>query len=178
MYRYEAHLLKLDDESKYMRFGFYIKPETISELCAKWAANSLQHKILVIEDENLDVIGVAHVSLESETPELAFSVLKEYQKQGMGDALMKRAIEFCQNKNIKHGYMVCLPTNNKIKGLARKNGILIHTDDGDCEGDITIPSPTPISYWHEYMEDSVAKIDHLGKTQKKFAQLFRFPLTF
>lgn len=176
--RYQEHLLKLDDESKYMRFGFMIKPETIADLCNRWSENSHQHKIFAIEDDNLNIVGVAHVSLEGEPPELAFSVLKEYQKQGMGDALMKRAIEYCQNKGIQHGYMVCLSTNDKIKRLARKNDILIKTEDGDSVGDIAIPSPTPVSYWHEYMEDSIGKLDHLGKTQRKFAQLFRFPLTF
>ena len=176
--RYKAHLLALDEESKYMRFGFHVRNETIEELCAKWQADFSNHKIFVIENDNLEVIGVAHVSLEDETPELAFSVLKEYQKQGMGDALMKRAVEYCQNKGIKQGYMVCLASNDKIKGLARKNGILVNSEDGDSYGDITIPAPTPISYWHEYFENTVGTIDHVGKAQRKIAKMFRFPLIF
>lgn len=178
LYRYRAHLLSLDDESRYMRFGFHIKNEVINQLCDKWELDSHNHTVFAIENEKMEVVAVAHVSLESEVPELAFSVFKECQHQGMGDALMKRAIEYCQNKGIKHGYMVCLPTNNKIKGLARKNGVLIHTEDGDCEGDITIPEPTPLSIWHEYFEDGIGKLDHLGKKQRQFAQMFRFPLLF
>ena len=178
LYRYRAHLLLLDEESRYMRFGFHIKNDIINQLCDKWELNPANHRIFAIENENLEVVGVAHVSLEGDTPELAFSVFKEYQHQGMGDALMKRAIEYCQNKGIKQGYMVCLPSNDKIKKLARKNGVLIHTEDGDCEGDITIPSPTPVSVWHEYVEDSLGKLDHLGKAQRKLAQMFRFPLSF
>lgn len=177
-HRYKAHLLGLDQESRYMRFGFHIKDEVINQLCDKWVLNPHKHKIFAIENDNLEIVGVAHVSLEDDTPELAFSVWREFQHMGMGDALMKRAIEYCQNKGIKQGYMVCLPTNSKIKGLARKNGVLIHTVDGESEGDITIPNPTPISVWHEYIEDSIGKLDHLGKTQRKFAQMFRFPLRF
>ena len=176
--RYRTHLLSLDEESRYMRFGFHIKNETINQLCEKWKLTPHLHKIFAIENDNLEVVAVAHVSLEGDTPELAFSVFKEYQKQGMGNALMKRAIEYCQNKGIKNGYMVCLPANDKIKRLARKNGVLIHTEDGDCEGDISIPSPTPISVWHEYVEDSIGKLDHLGKAQRKLAQMFKFPLHF
>ena len=176
--RYRAHLLSLDEESRYMRFGFHIRNEIINQLCDKWALDPHNHKIFVIENENLEVVAVAHVSLEGDTPELAFSVFKECQHKGMGDALMKRAIEYCQNKGIKHGYMVCLPSNDKIKGLARKNGILVHTADGDCEGDITIPDPTPISYWHEYFENTMGTVDHVSKAQRKFAQMFRFPLIF
>jgi GNAT superfamily N-acetyltransferase len=134
--------------------------------------------VFVIENDNLEVIGVAHVSLEDPVPELAFSVLKEHQQKGMGDALMKRAIEYCQNKGIKHGCMVCLGVNDKIKRLARRNNVLVTTEDGDSHGDIVIPAPTPVSYWHEYFEDNMGKLDHLGKAQRKFAQMFRFPLLF
>ena len=176
--RYRTHLLCLDEESRYMRFGFHIKTETINQLCDKWKLNADKHKVFVIEDEDMNVVGVAHVSLEDETPELAFSVFKEYQGQGMGDALMKRAVEYCQNKGIKAGCMVCLMSNDKIKRLARKNGILVHSEDGDSYGVISIPDPTPLSVWHEYLEDNLAKMDHLGKAQRKFAQMFRFPLLF
>ena len=176
--RYRTHLLSLDSESRYMRFGFHINDDVINQLCDKWSQDTFNHKIFAIENDNMDVVAVAHVSLEGDTPELAFSVFKEYQHKGMGDALMKRAIEYCQNKGIKQGFMVCLPSNDKIKGLARKNNILVHTEDGDCEGDITIPAPTPVSVWHEYVTDNVAKLDHLGKVQRKFAHMFRFPLLF
>jgi len=161
-----------------MRFGFHIKNETINELCSKWELNSHKHKIFAIENDNLEVVAVAHISLEDNPAELAFSVFKEYQGQGMGDTLMKRAIEYCQNRSIKHGCMVCLGTNDKIKRLARKNNVLVTTEEGDSHGQVEIPTATPVSYWHEYVEDSVAKIDHLGKAQRKFAQMFRFPLLF
>jgi RimJ/RimL family protein N-acetyltransferase len=177
-FRYRAHLLSLDEESRYMRFGFYIKNDVINQLCDKWALDPANHKIFAIEDSNMEIIAVGHISLEGETPELAFSVFKEHQGKGMGSALMKRCIEYCQNKGIKDGYMVCLPANDKIKKLARKHGVLLHTEDGECEGDITIPGPTPVSVWHEYVEDSIGKLDHLGKAQRKIAQMFRFPLLF
>ena len=178
MDRYRAHLLMLDKESKYMRFGFHISNEIINQLCDKWKLNPDKHKVFVIEDDNLEVVAVAHISLEDEVPELAFSVFKEHQGMGMGDALMKRAVEYCQNKGIKNGCMVCLGINDKIKRLARKNNVLVKTEDGDSVGEISIPSPTPVSFWHEYAEDNIGKLDHLGKTQRKFARMFRFPLIF
>lgn len=177
-HRYRTHLLSLDEESRYMRFGFFIKNEMINELCNKWELDSNNHQIFAIENDNLEVVGVAHISLESDPAELAFSVFKECQGKGMGDALMARAIEYCQNHGIKHGCMVCLGTNDKIKRLARKHDILVKTEDGDSHGEIEIPDPTPVSYWKEYVQDSVAKMDHIGKAQRKFVQMFRFPLTF
>ncbi len=168
----------LDEESRYLRFGFHIKNETINELVSKWELSSDKHKIFGIEDDNMELVGVAHISLEDNPAELAFSVFKEYQRQGMGDALMKRAVEYCQNRGIKHGCMVCLNHNDPIKKLARKHNILVTSEDGDTLGKIEIPDANPISIWHEVIEDNFAKIDHLGKAQRKFAQMFRFPLKF
>ena len=177
-HRYKLHLLSLDEESRYMRFGYPIRTEQIIELCNKWRDDSDRNIIFAIENSDLEVVGVAHISLVDEPAELAFSVLKECQGQGMGDALMKRAIEYCQNHNIKHGCMVCLGSNDKIKSLARKNGILVKTEYGDASAEIKIPDPNPVSLWHEVVSDQFAKIDHLGKAQRKFAQMFRFPLSF
>jgi GNAT superfamily N-acetyltransferase len=176
--RYRTHLLALDEESRYLRFGFYINDETINKLVDRWEDNHHKHKIFGIENDDLEIVGVAHISLEDDPAELAFSVLKECQGRGMGDALMARAIEYCQNRGITHGCMLCLGHNDPIKKLARKHNVLVTTDHGDAMGEIKIPTPTPVSYWKEYWGDNVAKMDHLGKTQRKFAQMFRFPLQF
>ena len=177
-HRYKLHLLSLDEESRYMRFGYPIRNEQIIDLCNKWRENADKNILFAIENEDLEVVGVAHISLEEDPAELAFSVLKECQGQGMGDALMKRAIAYCQNHSIKHGCMVCLGSNDKIKKLARKNGILVKTEYGDASAEIAIPEPTPVSVWSEAVSDQLAKFDHLGKAQRKFAQMFRFPLQF
>lgn len=177
-HRYKNHLLNLDEESRYLRFGFHIRNETIAELVDRWQQNYNQNIVFVIENDDLDVVAVGHISLEDGPAELAFSVLKPYQKQGMGDALMKRAVEHCQNRGIKTGCMVCLSTNEAIKHLVRKHGIQAVNEHGEALARLEMPAPTPVSYWHEYVEDSVSKIDHLGKAQRKFAKMFRFPLLF
>jgi GNAT superfamily N-acetyltransferase len=177
-HRYKLHLLSLDEESRYMRFGYHIKAEQIKNLCNKWQDNADKHVVFVIENDDLEVVAVGHISLEDNPAELAFSVLKECQGQSMGDALMKRTIEYCQNHGIKTGCMVCLGSNDKIKKLARKHGILVKTEHGDASAEIAIPQPSPLSYWNEAINNSLAKMDHLGKAQRKFARMFRFPLTF
>ena len=177
-HRYKLHLLSLDEESRYMRFGYHIRTDQIRELCKRWQENADKHVIFAIENEDLEVVGIAHISLEDEPAELAFSVLKECQGQGMGDALMARAIEYCQNHNIKTGCMVCLGSNDKIKSLARKHGILVRTEQGDASAEISIPSPSALSIWNEAVNDSLSKFDHLGKARRKFAQMFKFPLLF
>jgi len=170
-HKYRKHLLALDETSRYTRFGFMIRDETIEQLCDKFESNPKEHKIFAIEDEELDVVAAGHISLEGGETELAFSVLNQYRKQGMGSSLMKRTIEWCQNRNIKGGCMVCLSTNVAIKRLASKHGVLIN-EGGETLANITIPDPTPVSIMHEVVDSSMARADHMGKLQRKFVRSF------
>lgn len=175
--RYRRHLLALDEYSRYLRFGYQISDELINQLCDKFESNTKEHKIFVIENDDLDVVGAGHISLEGNELELAFSVLKPYQGQGMGSSLMGRCVEWCQNRGIKGGCMVCLSSNTAIKKLAGKHGILIN-DGGETLADIKIPEPTPSSIMHEVVDSNLARFDHLGKLQRKFAKMIAYPLLF
>ena len=176
-YKYKTHLLCLDEESKYMRFGFHATHAAISNIYARWKENPDKHIIFAIENEDLEIVAVGHISLEDQPVELAFSVSPEYQGQGMGSALMARAVEYCQNRGISAGCMVCLTSNDRIKKLAKKLGLLV-SEGTEVMANIKIPDPSPASIMHEAMDNNIANIDHLGKAQRKFAKMFTFPLHF
>ena len=166
-HRYRSHLLALDEESRYTRFGIMIKDETINQLCERFESNPRDHKIFVIEDEQLRVVAAGHIALEGGQTELAFSVLQEYRQQGMGSSLMKRVIEWCQNRNIKGGCMVCLSTNTAIKKLASKHGVLVNSG-GETLANIAIPQATVSSMFQEVFDSNLARADHISKVQKNF----------
>jgi GNAT superfamily N-acetyltransferase len=176
-HRYRAHLKQLDEDSRYLRFGYKIKDEVIDLVCDRIDRNPLKHKIFVIENEDCEVIASGHISIEDEPVELAFSVLKEYQGKGMGNSLMKRCVEWCQNRGIKTGCMVCLSRNIAVKKLAMKHGVLLE-ESGDTSASLTIPSLNASSFVHEITEDNFAMLDHMGKVQRKFARMLTFPLRF
>jgi len=175
--RYRTHLLALDNESRYRRFGYPIRDEMIDILCDKFESNPQQHKIFVVENDDLEVIAAGHISLEGKELELAFSVLKEHQGKGLGGALMKRCIEWCQNRGIKGGCMVCLSSNTAIRKLAKKYGILVN-DHGETLADIKIPEPNSTSVMSEIVDSNIARFDHLGKLQRRFARMLTYPLRF
>jgi GNAT superfamily N-acetyltransferase len=175
--KYREHLKNLDSDSRYLRFGYHIKDDMIDTICDRLEKSPLKNRIFVIEDNDCRVIAAGHIAIEAGTVELAFSVLKEYQGQGMGSALMKRCIEWCQNRNIKTGFMVCLARNTAIRKLAQKHGILIQ-ESGEVEAHLTIPSASTASMIAEIAEDSIAMLDHLGKSQRRFARTLICPLTF
>lgn len=175
--RYCQHLKQLDEDSRYLRFGHHIKDDVIDKICDKIYQNPLQHKIFVIEDNEGNVVAAGHISLEDDPIELAFSVLKDYQGQGMGSALMERCITWCQNRNIRAGCMVCLSRNTAIKRLAYKHGILVH-EGGDVRADILIPGPNVGSLFSEFADDNLAAMDRVGKLQRDFTKMLTYPLKF
>jgi GNAT superfamily N-acetyltransferase len=175
--RYRKHLHSLDQYSKYLRFGYHIQLEALDKLCDKFEANPQLHKIFVIENDELEVIAAGHIGFDDGNVELAFSVLKQYQGQGMGSELMKTCIEWCQNRGIKTGCMVCLSSNAAIKKLAARHGLLIN-DGSDSMADIKIPQVSASSVINEVMGDNIAKFDHLGKLQRRFARMLTLPLHF
>lgn len=175
--RYRNHLLSLDSESRYLRFGYQIKDENIHKLCDTIEANPTKHQIFVIDDRDLNVLAAGHISVADSETELAFSVLREHQGQGMGSALMKRCISWCQNRGIKQGNMVCLATNTAVKKLASKHGVLVN-DHGEVTADISIPDTDLTSIYEELVDANLSSFDHLGKVQRKFAKMITMPLLF
>lgn len=175
--RYTTHLLALDSDSRYTRFGTIVKDEMIEQLCQRFETNYQQHKIFVIEDEQLVVIAAGHIALEGGQTELAYSVLNKYRNRGMGSSLMTRTIEWCQNRNIQGGCMVCLSSNTAIKKLASKHGVLIN-NGGETMANITIPTSTATSVLNEIVDNNLAQLDHLGKLQRNFVKAITFPLLF
>ena len=177
LHRYKTHLLSLDEYSRYLRFGYHIKTEIVQDLINNWSKDRDNHIIFAIENEDLDLVGVGHIALSDGPAELAFSVLKEYQGRGMGNELMSRCIEWCQNRGIKTGCMVCLSSNATIKHLAKKHGILVQ-DGPETMAEVHIPDPSITSVLHEVLENNLSTLDHLGKAQRKFARMAAFPLLF
>lgn len=165
-HKYRTHLLALDSASRYTRFGYAASDYFINQFCDKIEKEPQNHKLFVIEDTNLTVVAVGHIAINPDDIELAFSVLQTHQRQGMGSSLMTRCLEWCQNRNIKTGSMVCLSSNTPIKKLAAKHGVLV-TEGPETIASIKIPGATPFSIMSEVMGENISAFDHITKLQWK-----------
>jgi GNAT superfamily N-acetyltransferase len=160
--KYRTHLKALDVESRILRFGFFAKDETIDILCDGIEKRPSEHVLFCIENADLEFVGIGHIALVPEM-ELAFSVLKDYRRQGIADALMTRCVQYCRTHNILMGKMVCLSTNSAIKSLCRKHGISMENDQGETMGDITLPNPNLTTYINEQLDSQAAILDFVIK---------------
>ena len=164
-HKYTAHLKALDPDSRLLRFGFSIKEEILDKLCKNFEDNTQKHILFCVENDELDFIAIGHVAIGDEM-ELAFSVLKEYQGQGIGDKLMKRCIRYCRTHKILKGNMVCLSHNKAIKHLCTKNRIHFTNVHGESEANIHLDEPSLNTYINESLAINSGALDYLGKRAK------------
>lgn len=162
--KYRKHLKALDRESKTLRFANPLSDDVIDTLCDKWEEDHEHNILFCIENDDLDFIAVAHIAIDEKGDmELAFSVLKGYQGQGMGNHLMKRAIQWCRTHNFLHGSMVCLSSNSTIKHLCTKYGIRMTNEFGETLADIELDHPSLNTFVEEAKSSNLAVMDYWGK---------------
>lgn len=169
--KYQEHLFKLRQESRNLRFGFPIQNDGIMEFINTIKKDPDNHAIFVIEDDNLNIIGVGHIGINDMEIELGFSVLDTYQGKGLGSTLMARCLEWCRNRGYKKGYMVCLQHNSAIKHLASKHGLVLHTEYGETQADIDLPDATVLSVLNEIMTANLSYFDYFSKTGRKLSKI-------
>ncbi len=165
--KYRKHLKTLDSSSKHLRFGYIIQDEMIDKLCDQWESEPDKNILFCIENDDLDFIAVGHIALQ-EDMELAFSVLKGYQGQVMGNHLFKRTIQWCRTHGKLKGCMVCLSHNTVIKHLCTKYGIHLKSDHGETLAEVELDSPNINTFVSEATDSNLAVMDYLGKRMPKF----------
>jgi GNAT superfamily N-acetyltransferase len=163
--KYRHHLRALDQESRILRFGYPVTDYVIDMLCDKFEKDHDNNVLFVIENDKLEFIGVGHIALY-DTMELAFSVLKEYQGQGMGNKLMHRSIQWCRTHGVVKGCMVCLSTNAAIRHLCSKYGIKMINNQGETQAEIELNPADAGTYLGEAFDSNVAAIDYFAKRAK------------
>ena len=164
--KYETHIKSLDADSKVLRFGYPISEDMITAFCKRVGDDYQNHTIFTVENAGLNFVGIGHIAKDDDEMELAFSVLKEYQGLGIGDALMRRCIQWCRTHNLLHGKMVCLSRNHAIKRLCLKNGIHLHSEMGEITGQVNLDMPDIATYVNENIDSNLAMLDYMGKRFK------------
>lgn len=152
--KFRDHLLRLDRDTRRLRFGMPVNDDFIHEYAER--SGNLQSLIYgYFEDGEMRAaaelrrIGDAW-SVEAEG---AFSVEKDYQNQGIGTELLSRVVRAARNRGISRLYMNCLLENRKMQRVAKKFEAALHFDHGDVIGRVTPATPTYISLWNEAIED-------------------------
>ena len=153
----KAHLLRLDEEDRRLRFGHFVTPEVILayvdaiDWSRTWVVGAFEGDVLR---------GIAELgdngNAERKTAELSVTVEADHQNHGVGTRLLEEALLIARNRGFQDIYLLCLPENARMQHVARKFAEQIRFQDGDVEIHIKSPQPDPLSVFAEFFGDAVA----------------------
>lgn len=154
--KFRDHLLRLDRESRRMRFAHGVSDAFIEDYAQRMnEMGSLVHGYI----ENGEVRAVAELRKLSDVwgqeAEAAFSVERTHQDLGIGTELMGRVIRSARNRGVQRLYMSCLAENTKMQAIARKFEALLRFEHGEVVGEILPDGPNYFSILAEAMDDRV-----------------------
>jgi RimJ/RimL family protein N-acetyltransferase len=159
---FRAHLLRLDETSRHLRFGGGVSDAFLSQ----YAEHCFGKGDLVFGaflDRGLH--GAAELRSNEaiwteQAPfnrhihaEAAFSVENAYRKRGLGEKLFRRVTEAARNHGVEVIEIVCLPENVAMRRLAAKFKAEFKFDNNQLLGKLTARRPTPLSMLREVARD-------------------------
>jgi GNAT superfamily N-acetyltransferase len=145
------HFCRLDKEMRRLRFG-----NAVNDAFLTHYANAIFESVSIVYGawvEN-ELRGVAEIrglpANWTSKAEAAFSVEREWQDRGIGNALLQRLIATAQNRGIRQLAMVCLKENLKMQHLAEKYEAIMQYEVDHVEGRISDLHPTFGSIYEEF----------------------------
>lgn len=154
--KFRDHLLRLDRDSRRMRFAHAVADAFIDDYASRMTDyGSVVYGYLVD--------GKVRAAAElrrlgdgwGEEAEAAFSVERTYQDHGIGSELMGRVVRAARNRSIRRLYMSCLAENSKMQAIARKHEADLRFEYGEVIGEIVPQTPDYFSIMAEAAEDRV-----------------------
>lgn len=154
--RFRDHLLRLDKESRRLRFAHAVADSFIEDYAERMSDMGGLVIASLVDDE---VRAAAELRKLGETwgreAEAAFSVERPFQDQGIGTELMGRIIRAARNRGVGLLYMSCLAENHRMQAIARKHDAALRFEYGEVVGEIVPETPDYFSLMTEAVEDRV-----------------------
>lgn len=155
------HFLRLEGEDVRLRFGAQLQPASVGVYVD--GINFDNDAVLGVYDDDLDLIGVAHVAFSADSAELGISILQGHRGHGIGTALFERAGELARNRFVGRLYMHCLSENAAMMHIARKSGMTICVDTGEADAFLHLPPADAASLAGELVGQRLAVFDYALK---------------
>jgi GNAT superfamily N-acetyltransferase len=129
-------------------------------------STSTRTRCFGVLDDDLRLLGAAHVARTGETVELGISVLAAHRRHGLGAALLERASLRARNWGKRTLYIHCLSENETMMRLARKQSMRVVVERGEADAWLELPARDAASFFGEAFANTVAVFDHALKRQR------------
>lgn len=168
--RIAKHLLSLNEQDRYLRFGYLAQDEHIQRYVD--GLDFERDEIFGIYNRKLELIAMAHLahSLDKNhqtCAEFGVSVLPSARGRGYGARLFERAAMHATNDGINLLFIHALSENAAMLKIARNAGAKVERDGTESEAYLHLPPATLDSQVAEIIEEQVAQTDYRIKVQAK-----------
>jgi GNAT superfamily N-acetyltransferase len=168
--RIAVHLLALDAQDRYLRFGYAANDEQVRRYAE--GLNFERDEIFGIYNRRLELIAMAHLAF-AEHPdcnscaEFGVSVLKRARGRGYGARLFDRAVMHARNEGVDLMFIHALSENTAMLKIARNAGATVERDGSESEAYLRLPAATLDSRMTEIVHEQFAQTDYRLKVQAK-----------
>ena len=175
------HLIRLDPETRYNRFGLQVSDDYLRE----YAEMSFKPGSIVygwFEDHTLRGAAELRVFAAHDRPlrkdgEAAFSVEKPWRRRGIGTELMGHVVLAARNRRIATLSILCLRPHQAMLALSRKFEADLEFELNDVTGHLVARPPSALSLWRELVDNTIdlgsAVLDLQGRVFKAAAHAAR-----
>ena len=168
--RVAAHLLALDAQDRYLRFGYAASDEQVRRYVD--GLNFERDEIFGIYNRRLDLIAVAHLAYSppdeyADCAEFGVSVLPHARGRGYGARLFERATVAARNDGIRILFIQALSENHAMLRIARNAGASVERIGSESEAHLVLPAATPSSHLDELARKQLAEFDFYLKTRAR-----------
>jgi GNAT superfamily N-acetyltransferase len=159
----ERHFLALDTEDRRLRFGIALGDAAVRAYVARMDFE--RDAVFGVLDDELELLGVAHLARDTASAELGVSVLAPVRGRGIGGALLSRAHTRARNWGMRSLFMHCLRENSAMMHLARKHGMALAPEAGEVDAHLALPPSDAGTHFGEVFAQRVALFDYALKSQ-------------
>ena len=152
---FRDHLLRLDGESRRLRFGAPVADSFVNDY-ARTAFRLDTIMIAHFEGQKIRAAAELRGLSFAFTPaaEAAITVETAWRNRGLGSQLMDRLLISAQNRNVSQIYMICLRDNGAMQHVAQKFGARLRFAQDEVVGKLDPAWPTPASLIQEGWQDA------------------------
>ena len=173
--RIVAHLLALDERSRYLRFGYVASDTQIARY-----ADTLEFdhdEVFGIFNRRLELIAMAHLAHRPgdtqrgrlAASEFGVSVLPKARRRGFGGRLFEHAVLHARNRGVDSIFIHALSENTAMLKLARRAGATVERDGPESEAWLKLPPDSFVSHLDEMLVGRAAELDYRIKLHSRRA---------
>jgi RimJ/RimL family protein N-acetyltransferase len=166
-----AHLLSLDEQDRYLRFGYSANDEQIRRYVD---GLDFEHDIVFgIFNRRLELLAMAYLAFlpqqqdEPAGAEFGVSVMKKARGRGYGSLLFARAVVHARNEGVELMFIHALSEHTAMIRIARNAGARLEREGSETEAYLRLPPATFDTRMAEMVEEQVAQTDYRLKQQAK-----------